>query len=442
MTTASQCFQEASRCPLSHSFLTSWIRVDQGLNGSQLSFLLLATNVTYNLFFHPLRAFPGPLLYRALRIPFLLRLVRGTLCRDMLALHDRYGPVVRVAPNELAFADPAAWRDIMQPTTMTTATSSSGSKTGAGLPEIGKWNEHYRARDGGAINILSAPPEEHARLRRQMAGGFSERGMRAQEPILQRYVDLLVRRLREGCEGGGGGGGSNKPVDMVQWLNFTVFDLIGDLAFGESFGCLESSAYHPWVRPVTEVSALSAALPVVSHYPLVKKVAMNMLFTLFGGKLEGYMTETKNKLLRRMEVDRADLIQGLLKNQEGGVSTNHPPCREQNTRPYANALSSLRACLTLGYELRRTPEQRLDFCPGWLRDLSNHPRRGALLPDQEPHEARQAVSRGPRGVRAGGGHHPDEPEPARVHVSLSPGDHEIVPAGPQRPPANCSGGRP
>ena len=34
---------------------------------------------------------------------------------------------------------------------------------------------------------------------------------------------------------------------MVKWLNFTTFDIVGDLALGESFHCLEESRYHGWV---------------------------------------------------------------------------------------------------------------------------------------------------------------------------------------------------
>ena len=30
---------------------------------------------------------------------------------------------------------------------------------------------------------------------------------------------------------------------MVNWLNFTTFDIIGDLAFGEPFGCLELACF-------------------------------------------------------------------------------------------------------------------------------------------------------------------------------------------------------
>jgi hypothetical protein len=43
---------------------------------------------------------------------------------------------------------------------------------------------------------------------------------------------------------------SRETVDMSQWYNFTTFDIIGDLAFGEPFDCLKDSQYHPWVEMV------------------------------------------------------------------------------------------------------------------------------------------------------------------------------------------------
>lgn len=37
-------------------------------------------------------------------------------------------------------------------------------------------------------------------------------------------------------------------VDLITWLNFFTFDVIGDLSFGESpFSCLAAGEYHPWV---------------------------------------------------------------------------------------------------------------------------------------------------------------------------------------------------
>lgn len=34
---------------------------------------------------------------------------------------------------------------------------------------------------------------------------------------------------------------------MTDWFNFFTVDVIGDLAFGQSFGCLERGDYHDWV---------------------------------------------------------------------------------------------------------------------------------------------------------------------------------------------------
>lgn len=66
----------------------------------------------HRVWFHPLSSFPGPRLWAASCIPYVVSLLRGTLINDMLRLHNEYGPVVRLAPNELSFATADAWRDI------------------------------------------------------------------------------------------------------------------------------------------------------------------------------------------------------------------------------------------------------------------------------------------------------------------------------------------
>lgn len=57
-------------------------------------------------------------------------------------------------------------------------------------------------------------------------------------------------------------------VDMTRWYNFTTFDLIGDPAFGEPFGCLESK-YHWWVTVILDAVKASAyphGLLVLSNF--------------------------------------------------------------------------------------------------------------------------------------------------------------------------------
>jgi hypothetical protein len=66
--------------------------------------VLLAT-VIYRLCLDPLRHIPGPAVARFTELWRTRRYALGGWHLDILDLHDRYGPVVRIAPNEISFVD-------------------------------------------------------------------------------------------------------------------------------------------------------------------------------------------------------------------------------------------------------------------------------------------------------------------------------------------------
>ena len=72
---------------------------------------LLASSV-YNFFIHPLRDIPGPPLARVSRLWSRIGNFWGRKSERIHAAHEKYGPVVRVGPNEISFSDPAAAREI------------------------------------------------------------------------------------------------------------------------------------------------------------------------------------------------------------------------------------------------------------------------------------------------------------------------------------------
>ncbi|KAK1996652.1 cytochrome P450 [Colletotrichum falcatum] len=257
----------------------------------------------YNLFLHPLARFPGPRWMCVSRAPFCYKLLTGTLPFDVLELHKRYGPAVRIAPDELAFLDSRAWRDVM---------GHKGQGAGA---EMDKSAKFYRAVPNAPTDIVNSGREEHAGLRRSLAHGFSERSMRDQEPIIKGYVDLLVERLREHGQAAGGGG---RALDLAAWYNYTTFDVIGDLAFGESFGCLDGSDYHPWVRSIFQMARLGTVLQTGTHYPFVLKLLMAMVPEKVKRERARHGEFTEARLKRRMELgqERPDLIEGLLKKKD------------------------------------------------------------------------------------------------------------------------------
>jgi hypothetical protein len=76
-------------------------------------FASLASIIVYNIFFHPLKRFPGPTSWAASRVPWATASFTGNLPYAVADLHSQYGPVVRTAPDELSLIDPLAWKDIM-----------------------------------------------------------------------------------------------------------------------------------------------------------------------------------------------------------------------------------------------------------------------------------------------------------------------------------------
>lgn len=253
----------------------------------------------YNLLFHPLRAYPGPLFNKVSRLPYCFNILRGTHSFRILQLHKRYGPVVRVAPDELSFADAAAWKDIM------------GHRPNG--DEMAKWSKFYRPVEGMTpTDIVYSGREEHGLLRRQLAHGFSDRAMRDQQPLISKYIDLLIRRLRENC------GAGTASLNIADWYNFTTFDVIGDLAFGEPFGCLDSSDYHPWVKALFEMARVGTFFQAACHYPFAQRFLLSLVPKSARAKRQQHLDFTQAKLLRRMELGegRPDLIEGLLKKKE------------------------------------------------------------------------------------------------------------------------------
>jgi len=70
--------------------------------------LLYLLQIIYYLFLHPLHNVPGPFLARFSGMWKHIRYFRSSWHIDTLELHERYGPVARIAPNEVSFVDPRA----------------------------------------------------------------------------------------------------------------------------------------------------------------------------------------------------------------------------------------------------------------------------------------------------------------------------------------------
>lgn len=154
--------------------------------------------------------------------------ITGTFTWNVRKLHEKYGKIVRISPNRLAVDGSVGWSDIY---------SRSGGS------EFSKYPGFFGPN--GDLTIVGAMTKEsHRRYRRALAHAFSETVMHEQEPLITYYVDLFIRRLSDASRDGA-------SFNMVNWLNYVTFDIVGDLSFAHSFNSLENRKGHPWIENMT-----------------------------------------------------------------------------------------------------------------------------------------------------------------------------------------------
>ena len=90
-----------------------WSQTVLYLREIYIQLLLYVSGTTiYNAYFHPLAKFPGPKLYAISHLPIMVSLLTGRLPYTLKELNEKYGDVVRVAPDDLVFSSAAAAKDM------------------------------------------------------------------------------------------------------------------------------------------------------------------------------------------------------------------------------------------------------------------------------------------------------------------------------------------
>lgn len=79
---------------------------------ASISVAFALSRLCWTVFFSPLARIPGPKSFAWTRWKLAYEDFKGTRTRTIHRLHQKYGPVVRVGPNEVSFNSPAALRQI------------------------------------------------------------------------------------------------------------------------------------------------------------------------------------------------------------------------------------------------------------------------------------------------------------------------------------------
>jgi hypothetical protein len=152
--------------------------------------------------------------------------IKGTFNLLVLLKLTAEGPVVRVSPNELSFASVESWKAIY-------------GHRGLGAPTPIK-SEFYDIYGAGFESLCIGSernPHKHGKMRKMLSAAFATKSLVEQEHIISDAVDSFITRI-------GANEGQAKGLNMTKWFEMVSFDVLGEMAFGQSFDSVKAGAFH------------------------------------------------------------------------------------------------------------------------------------------------------------------------------------------------------
>ncbi|KAK3348528.1 cytochrome P450 [Neurospora tetraspora] len=212
--------------------------------------IILAISI-YRLFLHPLAGIPGPRLAALSNIWHAYHARNGRMYQLGKTLHKRYGPLVRVGPNELWFDSKEAFKSIY----------SAGSgfeksdfylSTALTKPTLTlhpfKFPPSPQVHLPDTLDLLSERFMSRYRLQRRLIGPlYQTSSLRKFEPQIDAVLGQAIAQLRS-LKG--------QEVDLKEWMHIIAVECLGAVVLGWSPGYIRqkndggtsAQGYRGWKR--------------------------------------------------------------------------------------------------------------------------------------------------------------------------------------------------
>lgn len=145
---------------------------------------------------------------------------------------------------------------------------------------------------------------EHSRRRKVWDRGFNTKALRDYEPRVLSYTSKLVSHIDATA---------GEPVNVTNWFNFFSFDLIGDLAFGRSFGMLDDGVKHFFLIALHKTMlSIGLFFRLMWLFPIIKATpGLNYEYYHFWSWVSVRVSERM-----KMKLDRPDILSWILEDYE------------------------------------------------------------------------------------------------------------------------------
>lgn len=217
--------------------------------------------ILYQVFFHPLAKYPGPFLAKLTNFYSVYHAAKGDRHFDLYELHLKHGPIVRWGPSHLSFCSVSALETVY------------GHNANV---QKGSW---YQVTYGHSIfNVVDKAI--HARKKRVMSQAFSDKAIRGMEPHILSAIRVWSENLGNDNTPSKdlskidsiGENSWTAPKDMSDHAAYMIFDVLGEICFGETFGTAINTANRYFLELMKDHISLINTLgqaPILHQFNLV-----------------------------------------------------------------------------------------------------------------------------------------------------------------------------
>ncbi|TRX98022.1 hypothetical protein FHL15_001232 [Xylaria flabelliformis] len=189
-------------------------------------------------------------------------------------------------------------------------------------------------------------------MRRYLSPAFSERALNEQEDLISHTIDRFVDHLPTRGDG----------YDICKGYQMLTFDIIGDLAFGEAFGAIDSPEPHQWISVTLGALTQGALIDVFNRFPTLGK----LLAVIFHRQIKQLTIDTSRN--ENMAIDlikhrrlgrksgRKDFITHLVGNRDKQTIPVLQLAAHASDFVIAGSETTATALATITYYLQTTPE--------------------------------------------------------------------------------------
>ncbi|KAL1610164.1 hypothetical protein SLS60_001829 [Paraconiothyrium brasiliense] len=270
-----------------------------------LPVLSFTYQIIYYRFFHPLCNFPGPFWASVTRLWIAYHNILGDECELELALHKRYGPVLRITPTLLLVSDATKLPEVY---------SRQGNKS-----------NHYITGSFGEQESLFNMKEHkvHAHFRKIAAGPYAFSNIKKMEPLVDLRITQWLARLSSLFAE------KDEEFDFAPWAVYMAYDIISEIGFGAPFGFVESGTdvggliqgFHDGLLPFGLMARLWPFTNFIKKTPLGKYLVAKPEDNSGIGMLMRFRDKLLAQRLKDVaegNIERVDLLQTFIDARDDG----------------------------------------------------------------------------------------------------------------------------